>query len=108
MDEFQIGLIGSGFLIFLVLIGVRVVYACALVGLLGLVSIIGWTAVIPEISYLPIVMFLIIFFWTPPHFWALSVYRFNDYNIVEFTTKANALDYDSMDCLLYTSDAADE
>ena len=43
MDEFQIGLIGSGFLIFLVLIGVRVVYACALVGLLGLVSIIGWT-----------------------------------------------------------------
>ena len=43
MDEFQIGLIGSGFLIFLVLIGVRVVYACALVGLLGLVSIVGWT-----------------------------------------------------------------
>ena len=43
MDEFQIGLIGSGVLIFLVLIGVRVVYACALVGLLGLVSIVGWT-----------------------------------------------------------------
>ena len=43
VDEFQIGLIGSGFLIFLVLIGVRVVYACALIGLLGLVSIIGWT-----------------------------------------------------------------
>ena len=42
MDEFQIGLIGSGVLIFLVLIGVRVVYACALVGLLGLVSIVGW------------------------------------------------------------------
>ena len=43
MDEFRIGLIGSGVLIFLVLIGVRVVYACALVGLLGLVSIVGWT-----------------------------------------------------------------
>jgi 3-hydroxyacyl-CoA dehydrogenase len=28
-----------------------------------------------------------------------QVYRFNDYNIVEFTTKANALDYDSMDAL---------
>ncbi len=41
--------------------------------------IIGWTAVSPEISFLPISMFLIIFFWTPPHFWALSVYRFNDY-----------------------------
>ena len=43
MDEFQIGIVGSAFLIGLVLIGVRVVYACALVGLLGLVSIIGWT-----------------------------------------------------------------
>jgi 3-hydroxyacyl-CoA dehydrogenase len=28
-----------------------------------------------------------------------QVYRFKDYNIVEFTTKANALDYDSMDAL---------
>ncbi len=27
-----------------------------------------------------------------------EIYRFNDFNIVEFTTKANALDYDSMDC----------
>ena len=43
MDEFQIGIVGSAFLIGLVLIGVRVVYACALVGLLGLVAIIGWT-----------------------------------------------------------------
>ena len=41
--------------------------------------IIGWTAVSPEISFLPISMFLIIFFWTPPHFGALSVYRYNDY-----------------------------
>ena len=41
--------------------------------------IIGWTAVSPEISFLPISMLLIIFFWTPPHFWALSVYRYNDY-----------------------------
>jgi len=41
--------------------------------------IIGWTSVTPEISLLPLSMFVIIFFWTPPHFWALSVYRFNDY-----------------------------
>jgi 3-hydroxyacyl-CoA dehydrogenase len=32
------------------------------------------------------------------------VYRFNDYNIVEFTTKANALDYDSMDALKKATD----
>ena len=45
--------------------------------------IIGWASVIPEISFLSMSMFLIIFFWTPPHFWALSVYRFNDYEKVK-------------------------
>ena len=33
-----------------------------------------------------------------------TIYRFNDYNIVEFTTKANALDYDSMDALKKATD----
>ena len=33
-----------------------------------------------------------------------SIYRFKDYNIVEFTTKANALDYDSMDALQKATD----
>ena len=33
-----------------------------------------------------------------------SIYRFNDYNIVEFTTKANALNYDSMDALKKATD----
>ena len=33
-----------------------------------------------------------------------EVYRFKDYNIVEFTTKANALDYDSMDALKKATD----
>ncbi|MDB9745165.1 3-hydroxyacyl-CoA dehydrogenase NAD-binding domain-containing protein [Candidatus Pelagibacter sp.] len=33
-----------------------------------------------------------------------KIYRFNDYNIVEFTTKANALDYDSMDVLKKATD----
>ena len=33
-----------------------------------------------------------------------SIYRFQDYNIVEFTTKANALDYNSMDCLKNATD----
>ncbi|MDA9663880.1 3-hydroxyacyl-CoA dehydrogenase NAD-binding domain-containing protein [Candidatus Pelagibacter sp.] len=33
-----------------------------------------------------------------------EIYRFNDYNIVEFTTKANALDYDSMDALKKATD----
>ena len=51
--------------------------------------IIGWASVVPEISFLPISMFLIIFFWTPPHFWALSVYRFNDYEKVKIPMLPN-------------------
>jgi protoheme IX farnesyltransferase len=40
---------------------------------------IGWAAVTGGISLEPVVLFLIIFFWTPPHFWALSLYRTEDY-----------------------------
>jgi protoheme IX farnesyltransferase len=40
---------------------------------------IGWAAATGGISVEPIVLFLIIFFWTPPHFWALSLYRTEDY-----------------------------
>jgi protoheme IX farnesyltransferase len=41
--------------------------------------IIGWTAVTGEIGWGAIALFAIIFFWTPPHFWALSLYRTGDY-----------------------------
>ncbi len=40
---------------------------------------IGWAAATGGISIEPIILFLIIFFWTPPHFWALSLYRTEDY-----------------------------
>jgi protoheme IX farnesyltransferase len=40
---------------------------------------IGWAAATGGIALEPIVLFLIIFFWTPPHFWALSLYRTEDY-----------------------------
>ena len=40
---------------------------------------IGWAAVTGSISIEGIVLFAIIFMWTPPHFWALSLYRHNDY-----------------------------
>ena len=56
--------------------------------------IIGWTSVSPELSFLPISMFLIIFFWTPPHFWALSVYRFNDYENVKVPMLPNVKSID--------------
>jgi protoheme IX farnesyltransferase len=40
---------------------------------------VGWAAVNGEVSLASILLFLIIFFWTPPHFWALALYRCNDY-----------------------------
>jgi protoheme IX farnesyltransferase len=40
---------------------------------------IGWAAVTGSLSFEPILLFLIIFFWTPPHFWALALYRVDDY-----------------------------
>jgi protoheme IX farnesyltransferase len=40
---------------------------------------IGWAAATGSIGFEPILLFLIIFFWTPPHFWALSLYRADDY-----------------------------
>src|SRR5579872_872413 len=45
----------------------------------ALPPIIGWASVTGGLAIEPVVMFLIIFFWTPPHFWALSLYRCQDY-----------------------------
>ena len=42
--------------------------------------IIGWTIATGTITLEPILLFLIIFFWTPSHFWALSLYKTEDYN----------------------------
>ena len=43
---------------------------------------IGWAAVTGSISFDSLLLFLIIFMWTPPHFWALSLYRCRDYERV--------------------------
>src|SRR6188474_3462325 len=40
---------------------------------------IGWAATTGSLSFEPVLLFLIIFFWTPPHFWALALYRTDDY-----------------------------
>jgi protoheme IX farnesyltransferase len=41
--------------------------------------VIGWAAVTGDVSVLPVLLFAIVFFWTPPHFWALSLYASGDY-----------------------------
>jgi protoheme IX farnesyltransferase len=40
---------------------------------------IGWAAVTGGVSLESVVLFLIVFFWTPPHFWALALFRSADY-----------------------------
>lgn len=45
----------------------------------ALPPVIGWAAVTGSVSIEPVVLFAIIFLWTPPHFWALALYRENDY-----------------------------
>ena len=41
--------------------------------------LLGWTALTGEVSPEAVGLFLIIFLWTPPHFWALALYRAEDY-----------------------------
>ena len=45
----------------------------------ALPPVIGWTIATGSLSLEPLVFFLIIFFWTPSHFWALSLYKSDDY-----------------------------
>lgn len=42
--------------------------------------VLGWTAVTGDVSPFALLLFLIIFTWTPPHFWALALYRREEYS----------------------------
>jgi heme o synthase len=48
----------------------------------ALPPVVAWAAMTGRIEILPILMFVIIFLWTPPHFWALALYRTKDYDRV--------------------------
>lgn len=85
----QINLL-TAFLTFLGLLGYAVIYTMFLKratpqnivigGLAGaLPPLLGWTAVTGELSANSLLLVLIIYAWTPPHFWALSIYRYEDY-----------------------------
>jgi protoheme IX farnesyltransferase len=41
--------------------------------------VLGWAAVTGEVTHEALLLFLIIFAWTPPHFWALALYRREEY-----------------------------
>ena len=69
----------------------------------ALPPVIGWAIATNTVSLEPIILFLIIFFWTPSHFWALSLYKTEDYKKARIpmlpitsgikTTKFNILVY---------------
>ena len=41
--------------------------------------VLGWAAITGDVTFQPLLLFIIIFAWTPPHFWALALYRRNEY-----------------------------
>jgi protoheme IX farnesyltransferase len=45
----------------------------------SLPPVVAWAAATGSLSVEPLLLFLIIFFWTPPHFWALALFRSDDY-----------------------------
>ena len=53
-------------------------------GLAGaLPPVIAWISISNEMILYPIILCLIIFLWTPPHSWALAIYRNQDYSNAE-------------------------
>ncbi|MFM2053518.1 MAG: hypothetical protein RL456_1555 [Pseudomonadota bacterium] len=66
--------------------------------------VLGWAALTGEVGPEAIALFLIIFLWTPPHFWALALYRAEDYARAGLpmlpVTHGNA--YTRLQILLYT------
>jgi len=66
--------------------------------------VLGWAAVTGEVSGHALILFLIIFVWTPPHFWALALYRAEEYAKVGIpmlpVTHGNR--YTRLQLLLYT------
>ena len=42
--------------------------------------VIGWACATGDVSTFPIILFVLIFIWTPPHFWALALYKDTEYS----------------------------
>jgi len=66
--------------------------------------VLGWSAVTGEIGTEALLLFLIIFAWTPPHFWALALYRMHDYAKagVPMLPVTHGRKYTQLHVLLYT------
>ena len=70
----------------------------------ALPPVIGWTIATNSLSLEPLTFFLIIFFWTPSHFWALSLYKSNDYKKanIPMLPLTNGVESTKMNILIYS------
>ena len=70
----------------------------------ALPPVIGWTIATNSLSFEPITFFLIIFFWTPSHFWALSLYKSEDYKIakIPMLPLTNGVESTKLNILIYS------
>ena len=66
--------------------------------------VLGWAAVTGDVTFQPLLLFLIVFAWTPPHFWALALYRRHEYARagVPMLPVTHGLAYTKLHLLLYT------
>jgi len=66
--------------------------------------VLGWTAITGEVGSEALILFLIIFLWTPPHFWALALYRLEDYRKsgLPMLPVTHGSDFTRLQILLYT------
>ncbi len=70
----------------------------------ALPPVLGWAAVTGQVAPEALLLFLIIFAWTPPHFWALALYRTNDYARagIPMLPVTHGAKYTRLHVLLYT------
>ncbi len=66
--------------------------------------VLGWAAVANDVTAQALVLFLIIFVWTPPHFWALALYRVEDYRKsgLPMLPVTHGSEFTRLNILLYT------
>jgi len=66
--------------------------------------VLGWSAVTGSLDPHALLLFLIIFVWTPPHFWALAIYRKEEYALVDIPMLpvTHGAEFTRLQILLYT------
>jgi heme o synthase len=66
--------------------------------------LLGWTAVTGQVDPAALALVMIVFVWTPPHFWALAIYRYKDYEAakIPMLPVTHGIPFTKLYILLYT------